>query len=572
MAATAIEQQAAAGGRDASSSEVARPLKPHDQTVGCVGRDHHGDLSCVRSPVRSRSEPAHRRIRAPSAETRRGCGRGTPLAARRAPPGPRAGSDGRSRRCSRRAAPQIGLVERHLCDLLGTPWPSPLAAVEPPKPAVVAAKIARQPWRGRMDPQVDPRVAQRMATGVFDCVRERPQSRCLVMKQARESAKRRQARAARRQVEAKCRKAQRDRQKPNIARVPAPHNSTASADASFTPTFQSVLSAMKDFLAGAGRVAANLRSWSPPATARDPLELEVHIQLFGLTLIANGAIYPITRADFTAPESDENGDWDWWQATPPRLVLDMLIQDQRAATAVIVADAILIFLEEDFLPCDQDVVRQVLARLGVTELLEVNLDGLARQLPEPERRRWYRAQREGLFGENFGDAIQDSIEIELSGSLVEFAEALDERALGRLPARPRPWRPGGARELLGFELVGKGAWDHDAMLAQLRAKADAASVVTGPNKIHIGKGPRKQLVAYCRGEGLEVVAVGLVSGPLLRVDGVDMWSLLDRAVRGEEQAMGELRSRYTDPQLDVVMHVYERFNECQKNPDEAYMW
>lgn len=98
------------------------------------------------------------------------------------------------------------------------------------------------------------------------------------------------------------------------------------------------------------------------------------------------------------------------------------------------------------------------------------------------------------------------------------------------------------------------------MLIQLRAMADADGSTLRARKIHMALGPNEEAVVYCRDEGLELIAVSLDDGPTLRVNGSDVRPLLDRAMEYDERARTELRRRFSEPQIDAIMSVFEAFN------------
>lgn len=380
--------------------------------------------------------------------------------------------------------------------------------------------------------------------------------------QAQQSQKRRQARTERRRVEAKGRKTQ-ERARISIQSSPllGPGNPAPPAPPVFQQEDLSIVRAqLKALLKGEGDADMKVRSWSPSPDGGSPAEIVVDLKLLGLALVAKGTIVPITLDSFfdqdnaPIPTPGTNEDWDWRQATPGRLILDMLIHDKDAAAALVASKAIGEII--DRLSCVRTVGDNLHARLGITERDEDTLDHLARRLPDDERRFWFRVQRDGLFMENFGDTLYGAIEVGFSGPLIDFFESTDEALIERLPGRYNP-RSRHANPL-NWRLVGKGPWKHDEMLTQLRRKHEATRLWSATQMIHRAQGPDSQVVVYWRAEELEIVAVALDEGPIFYVNGENIRSTLEQ---GERLATEKLRSWFSEPQIDALLHVFETFEE-----------
>lgn len=95
-------------------------------------------------------------------------------------------------------------------------------------------------------------------------------------------------------------------------------------------------------------------------------------------------------------------------------------------------------------------------------------------------------------------------------------------------------------------------------LQQLRWRADAEVPGATERKVHTALSPDGVLVmAYCRDEGLEIVA-DLSGGTLaMQVNGDPVTPLIERAVSGDRVAKRELEVRFSPAQLAALAGVMD---------------
>ncbi len=109
----------------------------------------------------------------------------------------------------------------------------------------------------------------------------------------------------------------------------------------------------------------------------------------------------------------------------------------------------------------------------------------------------------------------------------------------------------------------------DWTLQRLRQMADRQIVqADAERKIHTAMAPDGGLsMAYCRDEGLEIIADFSANGFVLQANGNPVQVLLERAASGDQKATDELQAKFTPPQLDAITGVLEALTP---SPDHDY--
>lgn len=114
----------------------------------------------------------------------------------------------------------------------------------------------------------------------------------------------------------------------------------------------------------------------------------------------------------------------------------------------------------------------------------------------------------------------------------------------------------------------------DWTLQRLRQMADSQVVESNAErKIHTAMDPSGgPAMAYCRDEGIEIIADFTGEGFILQADGYPVQTLLERAASGDQTATDELTTRFTPPQLAAIAGVLEALTPSRRPSRRRFRW